>query len=351
VSAAKKNDAKKSGAKKKKTGFRLFSRRMSVWSVVFAVFYASCGVWFAGHDRAWIETHVDSWPLVGSALLAAGDRVRMISDAWGWTGHDAVYANEDPVPEGEVFYAGEPRRVGMPAPSDIKVIERGPFTIGWSPSLRHPAWVAYHVPARAAFEAGERPGFKPDREVASAPPVAAYATTGYDRGHMAPNRAIVTRFGPEQQKKTFLMSNIAPQTPALNQGPWREVEQRIADLWTARYGEIWVIVGSLSAPPGEVRETLSGTNVDVPLAYWQLIVAQDADGVRVQALLFPQTVGRNAFPVHYLVSVDELERMTGWDFLADLPDYLERPLEADLPTRLWPVRWYDAFRLMLIRCS
>jgi len=327
------------------------ARRLSLWSFLAVVVWSAAGVWFAGHDRAWIETRVDTWPLVGSALLAVGDRVRMVTDAWGWTGHDAVYASDDEPPSGEVLYAGFPVRTGNPAPADVVVLPRGPFTVGWSPTLRHPAWVAYHVPAEAAYEAGERPGFKPDRGVPSAPPVSAYATTGYDRGHMAPNRAIVTRFGPEEQKKTFLMSNIAPQTPDLNQGPWREVEQRIADLWTARYGEIWVIVGSVSAPPGDVRETLSGTSVDVPLAYWQLIVAHDSDGVRAQAMVFPQIISKSAFPVHYLVSIDELERLTGWDFLADLPDYLERPLEADRPTRLWPLRWYDAFRLMIIRCS
>jgi hypothetical protein len=43
-----------------------------------------------------------------------------------------------------------------------------------------------------------------------------------------------------------MMSNIAPQSPALNRGVWRDVEHRIADLWTARYGEIWVVVGCIS---------------------------------------------------------------------------------------------------------
>ena len=116
--------------------------------------------------------------------------------------------------------------------------ERGEFRIGWSPSLRHPVWVAYHVPRTARHEAGKRPNFQKDKGVASSPQPKDYANSGYDRGHMAPNHAIVTRFGPEIQRRTFQMTNVAPQRPGLNRGPWREMEQRISELWTSAYGEI-----------------------------------------------------------------------------------------------------------------
>ncbi len=43
-----------------------------------------------------------------------------------------------------------------------------------------------------------------------------YTHSGYDRGHMAPNYAIATRYGQEAQKETFLMSNIVPQLGNLN---------------------------------------------------------------------------------------------------------------------------------------
>ena len=154
-----------------------------------------------------------------------GDRTAFITDAFGWTGHDAVYDSDDPVPSGQVFFAGQPRRTGAPAPSDIAVLQRGEFAIGWSPSLKRPVWAAYHVPRDARFDIGRRPSFSKDRNVASAPAPEAYRGARYDRGHMVPNHAIATRFGPDEQRKTFLMTNIAPQSPALNRGPWREMEQ------------------------------------------------------------------------------------------------------------------------------
>ena len=36
-------------------------------------------------------------------------------------------------------------------------------------------------------------------------------TDRFDRGHMAPNHAIATRYGREAQLETFLMSNVCPQ--------------------------------------------------------------------------------------------------------------------------------------------
>ena len=316
-----------------------------ILSVVIILALATlCGVgdWYVHHPADWLA---ERQSLLTAPLVYFGDRTAFLTDAFGWTGHDAVYDSDDPVPSGQVFFAGQPQRVGAPAPADIAVLQRGEFAIGWSPSLKRPVWAAYHVPREARFELGKRPNFSKDRNVASAPSPAAYTGSRYDRGHMVPNHAIVTRFGPDAQRKTFLMTNIAPQTPALNRGPWREIEHRIADLWTAKYGEIWVIVGCV---PGEEEDRLP-SGVDVPKAFWQVIIAQTADGVRALAVYMPKNIPFSAFPVHNIMTIDELESRTGLDFFPDMPEFLQKPLEADLPTRLWPVRFIDIFRLILLR--
>ena len=329
-------------------------RRLARWTVVgaLALFALLCagGAWFARHPPAWLAQQRQSLPsVVFAPLMYFGDRTLMLTDALGWTGHDAVYDCDDPPPAGQVLYAGRPKRIAPPAPADIKILDRGEFVIGWSDSLQHPVWVADHVPPEARFEAGKRPSFRKDRSVAASPAASAYERTGYDRGHLAPNRAIVTRFGPEEQAKTFLMSNIAPQSPALNRGPWRELEQRIADLWALRWGEIWVVCGAISGTDSHSRQTLSGTRIDVPESFWMLIVAQAEDGVRALALVLPQSVSYGDFPTHRIVTIDELEKMTGLDLLPDLPSYLQSALQADRPTRLWPIRLRDLLKLILLR--
>ncbi len=324
---------------------RLWARITSAASVLVLAILCIAGNFYVRHPADWLAAHRS--PLT-APLEYFGNRSAFITDALGWTGRDTVNTPDDPIPTGMVCFAGEPRRVGSPAPTDITVLDRGEFKIGWSPSLRHPVWVVYHVPATAAHEMGKRPNFSKDRNVASSPSPQDYARTGYDRGHMVPNRAIVTRFGPDVQRKTFQMTNIAPQRPALNRGPWREMEQRIADLWTAKYGEIWVIVGAI---PSKDRTKLGKTSINVPEKYYMVIASQTKDDVRVLAVLMDQNANRWDFPVHNIVSVDDLERLTGLDFFPDMQKSLQKSLEADTPTRLWPIRFVDVLKLILIRFS
>lgn len=338
-------------AKRRKKGRKPASRRAASWVfVVSAALIAALGAagdWYVHHPRAWLDERRAEWPLaVTETLLWFGNPVADVTDGLGWTGHDAVYEYDEPAPEGSVTFAGTPRRTHAPAPDDIRVIDRGEFIVGWSDRLRHPAWCAYHVTRDARFEDGKRPGFASDRSVPAAPRPDSYAKSGFDRGHMVPNHAIVSRFGEDARRKTFLMSNIAPQTPQLNRGVWRDVEHRIADLWTARYGEIWVVVGSI---PSDTGERFGPAAVDVPKAFFQVIVAQEGLDVRALAMVFPHNVPWGTWAARNIVTIDELEKMTGYDFNPELPAFIQDPLEAELPTRLWPVRPMDILRQLRLR--
>lgn len=49
-----------------------------------------------------------------------------------------------------------------------------------------------------------------------------YRRTGYDRGHMCP--ALDRSADLRKMRSTFVLSNIAPQVPALNRGAWKKTE-------------------------------------------------------------------------------------------------------------------------------
>ena len=339
-----------SGSRKK--GKRLISRSLALKGGAVFLFilliWSWAALWFVHHPRAWLEAHCASWPrLVTAPLLWMGEPLGDVTDAVGLTGEDAVQTTDRPAPSDSVLFAGLPVRGSSPAPKDIVVLDKGEFKVGWSPSLRHAVWVAYHVPAAAISEAGKRPGFKQDKDAANSPTAAHYAKTGYDRGHMAPNYAIATRFGREAQNRTFLVSNVTPQTPRLNRGVWRDIEHRIAELWTHRWGEIWVIVGCISNEPRK----LADTDIDIPTRFYQVVVAQNGNEIRAMAMLVEQNVPWKAWPTRYLVSIDELEELTGFDFLADLEDGTEDALEAQLPSRLWPICFGDLLDLVRLRTS
>lgn len=329
---------------KKKNKSRHICLKTGCVLVVALAIWGAAGEWFVHHPRSWIS----SQPAALSKVLCwIGNPLADVTDAFGWTGYDTICEYDTEAPSDSVFFAGAPKRIAGPAPQDIRILDRGEFKIGWSDTLRHPVWCAYHVTRDARYENAKRPGFTKDRSLSRTPAPGDYTKSGYDRGHMVPNYAIVTRYGEEAQKLTFCMSNIAPQTPALNRGVWREFEHRIADLWTARYGEIWVVVGCISATSN--RETIGGSDIDVPTAYYQIVIAQEGMDVRALAVLFDQSVGWKAWAARHLVTIDELESLTGLDFNPELPSFLQEPLESDLPSRLWPIRPLDIFRQIALR--
>ena len=316
----------KKGQKKRKGALAYSAAAL----ILFAI-YAAIGEWFVHHSRAWLDRYEKKYPELANAIEAVGNPISDLTDGLGLTGHDSVYEYDTAAPHGEVLFAGEPVRISAPAPRDIQVLDRGEFKIGWSPSLRHPVWAAYHVVPERANSLTERPNFVKDTQVPSSPSPDEYKKSGYDKGHMVPNYAMATRYGKGAQSRTFFTSNIAPQTAELNRGPWREIEHRIADLWTESYGEIWVIVGAI----GE-KEKIG--KINVPEKFYALVVAQEGLDVRAFAVLLPQDVDYRTFPARYLISIDDLEELTGLDFLPELPSFIASPLEAQLPTRLWPVK-------------
>ena len=173
------------------TTLRLAARIVPVVLVLTVLMLCTAGDFYVHHPADWLADHRS---VLTAPLEYFGDRTAFLTDALGWTGHDCVYESDDPVPENQVLFAGEPVRLGAPAPADIITLDRDEYLIGWSPSLQIPVWAAYHVPAAARFPyERSKANFVKDRNVESSPAPTAYTNTGYDRSHMVPFNAIVTR--------------------------------------------------------------------------------------------------------------------------------------------------------------
>ena len=74
-----------------------------------------------------------------------------------------------------------------------------------------------------------------------------------------------------------------------------------------------------------------------------------ANAIRMLAVEFPQSVDWDGWAARHILTVNELEALTGLDFNPELPDFIQRPIEAERPTRLWPVRFRDIFSQILFR--
>jgi len=75
--------------------------------------------------------------------------------------------------------------------------------------------------------------------------------------------------------------------------------------------------------------------VDVPTAFYRIILDEEDGQLRALAFIAPQTVTGNEPLSQFLSSVREIERQTGLDFYADLPKEVQDRVETVKAERLW----------------
>lgn len=222
--------------------------------------------------------------------------------------------------------------LGMPVdddPSDDYLLDRGAFVLSYSASRNAANWVAWRVTSDDFGDVDRQDDFRADLRLPSAflrITSKDYEHTGFDRGHLCPSGDRTRTL--EANSSTFLMTNIHPQRPQLNRGPWKSLEEYTRDL--VRSGKhAYVVAGAVFG-----HETL-GAGVAVPEASYKVIaLLEPGQGLaatvetRVLAVLMPNQAsvrGRNWWEL--VASVDDIEARSGYDFLSALDDDIERVLE------------------------
>lgn len=221
------------------------------------------------------------------------------------------------------------------------ILDKRFFVINHNDSWREPYWVAYRLTAQdLQGTVTRRDDFRPDQQLppGSRSELSDYRGSGYDRGHNAP--AADFKRSDEAMSTTFLLSNMSPQRPQLNRQIWERLESQARQMVSAS-GEAWIVTGNLFMTPDSQSTnpgtTIGANQVAVPTHCFKAIVARHQDGTfRMYAFLlpnFPHAIPGK--PADYLLSVDRLEQITGYDFFPDLPDAVEGPLEAHAAD-VWP---------------
>jgi endonuclease G, mitochondrial len=220
-------------------------------------------------------------------------------------------------------YAGNPSPKAYPYP--ITILRNSAYLVGYDESRQNPAWVAYRIPAQTIPGDFPRPKrFLTDPRTIARVTHDDYTGTGYDRGHMAPNLAIASRFGEKAQIETFLMSNVVPQKPVLNQGPWRLLEETLANVTAPAAGEIWVVTGPIyDGHPEYIR-----AGNEIPDAFFMAIADETQNGPKLQAFILAQGTPRKADFRSYRTTIDKVEQATGLNLFTELPDTQEEELES-----------------------
>jgi endonuclease G, mitochondrial len=226
--------------------------------------------------------------------------------------------------------------------SDNYLMVKNAFTLSYNKNKGIANWVSWHLSTAWKGPTDRQNDFRPDPNLPQnwyEVTPSDYARTGFDRGHLCPSD---DRDGTlEDNQETFFMTNMTPQAPDHNRGIWKTLED-FGRILTQQGNEVYIIAGTIgeggTGTNGFAKTIGKNDNITVPASLWKIIVVLPVgqndvlrinENTRIIAVNIPNdnSVGTNSWK-NYRVSVDELERLTGYDFLSNVSTEIQAVIEG-----------------------
>ncbi len=207
------------------------------------------------------------------------------------------------------------------------------YALSYNAAKGIPNWVSWQLNQSWLGSVDRQNDFRPDESLPQnfyhvVP--SDYSGSGYDRGHQAPsgdrNRTAA------DNSATFLMSNMIPQAPDLNRGPWEKLESYSRQL-VAEGKELYIIAGVIGQ-----KGTLADGKISIPARNWKVIVVLERLGLglggvtsntRVIAVDMPNEEGiKETDWTEYHTTVKQIERATGYNLLSNVPAKVQQVIES-----------------------
>lgn len=230
---------------------------------------------------------------------------------------------------GEASAAEPVQPEGLEIPATDKgtrgiILKRTGYTVSYNKETLLPNWVAWQLTAEHTEGPAKRPrkAFHEDEDVPE--PRATdgdYYNSGYDRGHMCP--AADNKWSEEAMYESFLFTNMCPQDHGLNIGDWNEMEQACRK-WAKKFGSVYIVCGPILYK--SKHKTIGSNRVVVPEAFFKVVLCMTGKPKAI-GFIYKNT-GGNRPKGDYVNTVDEVERITGFDFFPSLPDNIEKEVES-----------------------
>lgn len=219
-----------------------------------------------------------------------------------------------------------------PASLSETIKHRTAYTVSYNHDMRNPNWVAWVLTKDHTTGAAKRKDFDFEDDEDMPSPVgtkADYYNTGYDRGHMCP--AGDCHWSVEAMQDCFLMTNMCPQNNNLNRGVWNTIEQQCR-TWAEKYGKIYIVCGPVYL--NKQHRRLGKNKVVVPEAFFKVVLCMEGTPKAIGFICRNQSQ-KGKKKTDFVNTVDDVERITGYDFFSQLPDNVEDKVESHSDISEW----------------
>jgi DNA/RNA endonuclease G (NUC1) len=263
---------------------------------------------------------------------------------WSFTVVGAGQAAPDP-PSVHLTMGNPSNATDSPSDYQNYLMQKPTYSLSYNSDKGTPNWVSWHLDSSWYGTLARIDTFRPDPKVdPSWYRVQAfdYSLSGFDRGHMTPNADRDNQNRIPINQETYLMSNMVPQAPDNNQGPWAALEGALRTIADGG-SELYIVSGPAgvggTGSNGSPATTVANGHVTVPKYTWKVALVlpkQDGDDIsrvtcatRAIAVVMPNIQGiRNDDWHNYLTNVDAVEQLTGYDLFSNLPTNIQSCVES-----------------------
>lgn len=217
-----------------------------------------------------------------------------------------------------------------PTSTSNQIIKHDNYTLSYKEEYEQAEWVAYELKkGRYSNQDYQRPFFIEDPMVKTgSADWRNYKNSGYDKGHLC--AAGDMKFSKAAFEETFFTSNISPQDREFNSGIWNRLEQKTR-YWANKYDGIYVVTGGVLK---DNLETIGKEDVAVPDYFYKVLLNKNNGDYKMIAFLMPNEDSEKGL-YEFVVSVDEVEKLTGINFFPKLEDSIENQLEKSSDYKDW----------------
>jgi endonuclease G len=216
------------------------------------------------------------------------------------------------------------------------LMEKSTYCMSYNRDDRRPNWVSWHLDTSWLGSTARQDDFRADTTLPAGwyqVQATDYSGSGYDRGHMCPSGDRTKTVS--DNSSTFLMTNMIPQAPNNNQITWANLESYCRTLANSG-NELYIASGGWGT-----SGYIGAGMVALPTYTWKVIivlpngtndVSRVTTSTRTIAVIMPNNNSISSDWRSYRVSINDVEAMTGYDFLSNVDPSIQSVIESTVDT-------------------